>query len=239
MTPAKVEPQNMPDGLLEIIDGFNCQYDILVEHPELFSKTNIKKAPVKAIEPLIKTKWDQDSPFNDDCPVNSRATDGSKCASGCVATAMAQVMNYYKYPSKGIGSYSYTSKTQKHYQTMDFGNTLINWDNMIDTYGRDATEEQKTEVAKLMHACGVSVSMDYGSSSDGQSGASPYDIAYAMINYFGYNNNVVFKMKDYYTDEEWNDILMQELQNGRPMLYGGRGTGGHRFILDGCDNNGL
>ena len=233
------EPQNMPDGLLEIIDGFNCQYDILVEHPELFSKTNIKKAPVKAIEPLIKTKWDQDSPFNDDCPVNSRATDGSKCASGCVATAMAQVMNYYKYPSKGIGSYSYTSKTQKHYQTMDFGNTLINWDNMIDTYGRDATEEQKTEVAKLMHACGVSVSMDYGSSSDGQSGASPYDIAYAMINYFGYNNNVVFKMKDYYTDEEWNDILMQELQNGRPMLYGGRGTGGHRFILDGCDNNGL
>ena len=233
------EPQNMPDGLLEIIDGFDNQYSILLEHPELFSNSHVKKAPVKAIEPLIKTKWDQDSPFNDDCPVNSRATDGSKCASGCVATAMAQVMNYYKYPSKGIGSYSYTSKTQKHYQTMDFGNTLINWDNMIDIYGRDATEEQKTEIAKLMHACGVSVSMDYGNSSDGQSGASPYDIAYAMIKYFGYNNNVVFKMKDYYTDEEWNDILMQELQNGRPMLYGGRGTGGHRFVLDGCDNNGL
>ncbi|MCR5315567.1 MAG: leucine-rich repeat protein [Bacteroidaceae bacterium] len=233
------DAENIPVALFEIFDGYDRQYDLLLEHAESIEMINSQRAAIPAIEPLVKTKWGQDTPFNDDCPLNKRASDGSKCASGCVATAMAQVMNYHQYPTTGIGTYSYVSATQKHYQSMDFSQLNFNWENMQDTYGDNSSEAQKAEVAKLMHACGISVSMDYGNSSDGQSGASPYDIAYAMINYFGYNPNTVFKMKDYYSLEEWNSIILQELEAGRPMLYGGRGTGGHRFILDGCDDNGL
>lgn len=232
-------PENMPDALLEFLDGYNSQYDYLLGHAEAYKKNDAAKTPTHAIEPLIKTKWGQGTPFNGDCPVNNRATDGSKCASGCVATAMAQVMNYHQYPTKGIGAYSYTSSTQKHRQSMDFSSTTFDWAIFLDTYDDKATNEQKAEIAKLMHACGVSVSMDYGVDSDGQSGACPYDIVYAMINYFGYNPNTVFKMKDYYSAEEWDAIIMQELEAGRPLLYGGRGTGGHRFILDGCNADGL
>ena len=94
-------PENMPDALLEFLDGYNSQYDYLLGHAEAYKKNDAAKTPTHAIEPLIKTKWGQGTPFNGDCPVNNRATDGSKCASGCVATAMAQVMNYHQYPTKG------------------------------------------------------------------------------------------------------------------------------------------
>lgn len=233
------ETDNMPVALLEMFDGYDLQYQFLMEHSESFEQSSPQRIPTTAIGPLIKTKWGQDTPFNDDCPTNRRASDGSRCASGCVATAMAQVMNYHQYPTSGIGTYSYTSATQRHFQSMDFSQQNFNWANMLNTYDDNCSDAQKAEVAKLMHACGISVSMDYGCSSDGQSGASPHDIAYAMINYFGYNPNTVFKMKDYYSSEEWDSIILKELEAERPILYGGRGTGGHRFILDGCDEKGL
>ena len=212
---------------------------MLLTYSDAFTKENEETTSVTAIAPLLKTKWAQDAPFNDDCPTNKRATDGSKCYSGCVATAMAQVMNYHKFPSIGIGYHAYFSRTQNYFQAMKFGNTTFNWDNLVDTYSDESTVEQNAEVAKLMHACGIAVSMNYGSSTDGQSGAYPYDIPYAMINYFGYNPNVVYRAKDYYTHDEWNEMIIQELQAGRPILYSGSGTGGHEFILDGCDENGL
>ena len=233
------DAENIPVALYEIFDGYDRQYDLLLDYSESTQMTTPRRASIPAIEPLIQTKWGQDTPYNDECPVNKRASDGSKCYSGCVATAMAQVMNYHKYPSTGIGSYTYTSSTQKHVQSFNFGATSFDWDNLVNVYGNDATDEQKAAVAKLMHACGVAVSMDYGDSSDGQSGAFPYDIAYGMINYFGYNSNIVYKKKDYYSSEEWDAIILQELESNRPIIYAGYGSGGHCFILDGCDGNGL
>lgn len=197
---------------------------------------------IEPIAPMIQTKWGQTNPYNNECPKNKRAADDSKCASGCVATAMAQVMNYYKYPNVGQGIYLYQSATQGHTLIQDFSNTLFDWSKLTDTYNESSSEESKSEVAKLMKACGISVSMDYGQSSDGSSGAAPTDIPYAMINYFGYNNNVNYKNKDYYTPEEWESMIMAELNAGRPILYGGfdsNNRNGHRFILDGCDENGL
>lgn len=230
-----------PAGLLEMMETYNRQYNALIDKPEQFeSDVYQEEITVEPIEPLIKTKWGQNEPYNNDCPTNRNATDDSKCASGCVATAMAQVMNYYKYPTKGKAKYSYVSGTQSHFQSFNFGITTFYWDNILNEYGNNATEVQKAEVAKLMHACGVSVSMDYGESADGQSGACPSDIPYAMINYFGYNPNTVYKEKDYYTTEEWTNMILQELKASRPILYGGRGgSGGHRFILDGYDGKGL
>lgn len=238
----KFEAEKMPVALLEMFDGYDKQYDMLIKHTETFEHNSPQRSSTTVIEPLIKTKWGQDSPYNDECPTNKLATESTDspiCYSGCVATAMAQVMNYYKYPSTGVGSYTYRSSTQKHIQSCNFGATSFNWDNLVNVYGNDATDKQKAEVAKLMHACGVSVSMDYGEKSDGQSGALPYDIPYGMITYFGYNPNISFMKKDYYSSEEWDSIIMRELEANRPIIYAGYGSGGHCFILDGCDGNGL
>lgn len=234
-------PETAPEGLLDMLNGYDAQYMLIKD--KLPSANNVSTiAPIEPIEPMIQTRWGQMAPYNNDCPQNKRASDGSKCASGCVATAMAQVMNYYKYPNVGKGIYLYQSATQGYILMQDFSNTTFDWNRLTNTYNESSAEESKAEVAKLMKACGVSVSMDYGQSSDGSSGAAPTDIPYALINYFGYNENVNYKSKDYYTPEEWESMIMEELNAGRPILYGGFDSNyrnGHRFILDGCDTNGL
>lgn len=236
------DADSAPEGLLEMLGEYDAQYtSVYTALDEIPSMSSVRQS-VQAVEPLIKTKWGQAAPYNNDCPKNKRATDESKCMTGCVATAMAQVMNYYQYPNVGQGVYLYQSATQGHFLMQYFSDTTFDWSLLTDNYNETSTDEEKSEVAKLMKACGVSVSMDYGNTKDGQSGAAPTDIPYAMINYFGYNSNVVYKNKDYYLPEEWDTMIMQELNAGRPILYGGFDSdnrNGHRFILDGCDKNGL
>lgn len=234
------EPASMPDALLEIIDGYNRQYDYLLENESNIRQGTPVKTASKAIEPLIKSKWDQSAPYNNQCPENLGLGDGSRCATGCVATAMAQVMNYFQYPTMGNGSYSYYTASQHIYQSMDFNQLKFNWNNMLDVYDDNSTDEQKSEVAKLMHACGVSVSMDYGTEdSEGkESGAYSQNIPYALVNYFQYNPNTLFRDRNYYTESEWNSYIMQDLEAGHPILYSGQGKGGHQFILDGSDSDG-
>ena len=232
------DAEKMPIALLEMFDGYDKQYNLLKEYSGSLDYVSPRRVATTAIDPLIKTKWGQSAPYNDDCPTNKRAskeTDSPICYSGCVATAMAQVINYHKYFAPRKDSYSYYSSIQKHRQTFEYASTTFDWSKLINVYGNDATVEQKAEVAKLMHACGVAVSMDYGDKSDGQSGAYPFDIPYAMITYFGYNPNMTYKKKDYYSSDEWDAMILQELQANRPILYSGRGSGGHQFILDGCD----
>lgn len=142
---------------------------------------NLRKAPraVQAtvvVGPLIKTTWDQDDPYWNLCP----GSGSSKAYTGCVATAMAQVMNYWQWPVKGTGSHSYqpldpnsdTGAKSKRYgvQSADFGSTTYDWANMLDKYTSGATSAQKTAVATLMFHCGVATEMMYGNDADGGSG---------------------------------------------------------------------
>lgn len=235
------DSETAPVGLIDMLNSYDEQYlsvkDIL---PNVTAVSSV--APIDPITPMIQTKWGQMSPYNNNCPQNKRATDGSKCATGCVATAMAQVMNYYQYPGVGSGLYSYQTSTQKYDLVGDFCFMDFDWTKITNTYSPNSSEEEKEEVAKLMLACGISVSMDYGVDSKGTSTANPEDIPYAMINYFGYNPNINYKNKDYYTPTEWEALIMSELTANRPVLYGGFNAcqkEGHRFILDGRDNNGL
>lgn len=239
-------PNFVPDALLELMADWDGQNSYLrnLDSSIVFRR---KVNNTDAIEPLIKTHWEQSSPYNDMCPENVGLADGSRCASGCVATAMAQVLNYYKYPKTGTGYYSYYTESQYIHQECNFSSLDFNWDNIITTYDDNSTEEQKQEIAKLMHACGVSVAMDYGT-KDGNgrvtssSGAYAFDIPYALINHFNYNPNIVYKNKAYYSDEEWDDLILEELQSKRPVLYSGTdlaSRSGHQFILDGYDGNGL
>ena len=140
-------------------------------------RRGVRKAKGDAVVgPLITTKWDQDSPYYDLCP----GTGTNKAYTGCVATAMAQVMNYWEWPVKGTGSHSYqpldpnseTGAKSKRYgvQSADFGSTTYDWANMLDSYTSSATAAQKTAVATLMYHCGVATEMMYGNDADGGSG---------------------------------------------------------------------
>ena len=128
------------------------------------------------VGPLVQTQWDQDDPYYNLCP----GSGSSKAYTGCVATAMAQVMNYWEWPKRGKGSHTYqpldpnsnTGAKSKRYgqQTANFGATTYDWDNMLDTYTSSATSAQKTAVATLMYHCGVATEMMYGNDADGGSG---------------------------------------------------------------------
>ncbi len=192
------------------------------------------RADKKAIAPLVKTRWDQDAPYNLECP-KSRM---KNTYTGCVATAMAQVMNYWKYPEVGQGSITYKANTLGKNLTMDFSTQKFDWSNMIDNYSTtEYTTEQANAVAYLMKACGYSVKMDYGLDS---SGAFSFNIAPALVKYFNYDGNAREVLRLYYGPSEWEDMIYEQLSTVGPVIYGGQSAldGGHSFVLDGYDGNG-
>ena len=182
------------------------------------------------IDPIVRTKWNQSAPYNDLCPVI-----GSKTApTGCVATAMAQVINHHKYPAKGRGAHSYTYNGVT--SSFDFGGTTFDWANMADTYDDNSTEAQKSAVATLMRACGVSVDMMYGASS---SGAYSADVSPALIRYFGYSRSSQYLQRNNFGLYEWEDTIYGSLKRNHPLYYAGAGSGGaHAFVVDGYRGDG-
>ena len=233
------EAEQVPSALLGLLNSYNDQYDYMLRYEPNVPRVRVRKTSFPAVEPLISTKWGQGEPYNDICPYDVKKE--KHCVTGCVATAMAQVMNYHKHPLRGKGSFSYNAKldsTQIVPISMDFSTIEFNWNNMLDEYKNGAgTAEQRAEVAQLMHACGVSVAMQYKAN---ESGAYEYDIAYALTHYFGYNPNLLYKEKDYYSEEEWDAMILEDLIEKRPILYAGDAGlfFGHSFILDGCAEDG-
>ena len=234
---------NVPDGLLYMMDCYNREYEELLAGNIEVSSSH-KKVYSYRIDPLITTTWNQTSPYNDFCPAdpygeaNNRY--GGKCYTGCVATAMAQVMNYHKWPkSSGQGKVSYSTKSLKIGQNMDFSNVTFDWDNMKNNYKSSYSAAQKKAVATLMHACGIASLMDYQGYPKG-SGAYSIDMAYALINYFNYNQNLKFYEKKYFSEEEWDSIIIDNLSRNMPIVYAGNnGDSGHEFLLTGYNGNGL
>lgn len=187
---------------------------------------------------MIKTKWSQESPYNNCIPQVSNSTE--KFVTGCVATAMAQVMYYHRCPLEyGMDQHSYTRQYNDQDITFaaNFGATKYNWDKMrLDYETKRYKEAEATAVAQLMYHVGVSVNMNYNYASRGGSGAMSEEIPYALYHYFGYDQSAEFVQRQYYTDAEWLSMIYDELAAGRPVLYGGYnayGSGGHQFICHG------
>lgn len=172
-----------------------------------------------AIEPFVNTTWGQGFPYNQQCPT----INDQNCLTGCVATAMAQVINYTKWPKKGITTEATIPfyKTKTHNISMPkLEKTEFDWENMTDD-----------EISKLMLYCGQSVKMDYGLES---SSALDANIPQGMIWYFGFDRGLQITYRNAYDTKDWNTILYEELKNRRPIIYGGQsGSDGHSFIIDG------
>lgn len=190
---------------------------------------------------LCTALWGQENPYNQNCP-KSFGRWGSNLYTGCVATAMSQIMYYYQYPTTGSGTdctYTVTRSSSSEGKTYSrsFNNTY-DWSNMIDDYTSQSTSTQQKAVAALMFDAGTAVHMQYA--SDG-SGAFTNDAASAFVENFGYDSlSVNYLTRLYYSDEEWMDIIDNEISNGRPILYSGvdATSGGHAFVFDGIDGKG-
>ena len=188
-----------------------------------------------SLDPLITTHWNQDAPYNDLCPW---LDEGYRAYTGCVATAMAQVMNYHEWPVQGTGSHTYTDvKGCGQTLSANFGNTTYRWDLMRNDYVDGSwTAEEAEAVATLMYHCGVAVDMMYMPDA---SGAYSHDVPAALVNYFGYAKDIIHRDRDYYTQSEWIEMMKADLDAGRPVYYHGQSTGGgHAFVIDGYNTDG-
>ncbi len=181
------------------------------------------------ISPLCTSKWNQDAPYNNQCP----KINGTPTYTGCMATAMAQVMNYHQWPEKGTGSITYkwanngNQEISKNFATMTF-----DWGNMLDTYrsGQYNTTQSKA-VATLMEACGYASQMNYGTSA---SGAVDGAALRGLKSYLGYDKGARLLHRDYFPLSEWNQKMYDNLKNIGPVLYCGQASdGGHAFVCDG------
>ncbi|MCM1451195.1 MAG: C10 family peptidase, partial [Clostridium sp.] len=202
------------------------------EGPKFLFATAVKG---EAIAPQIKTLWDQIEPYNNKAPLYG----ANRTYTGCVATAMAQVMNYWQYPEKGQGSISYTSESIAKKLTLDFSRKKFDWANMLERYiPGEYTSAQADAVAYLMQACGYSVRSDYSTDA---TGALAMNIRKGLVKYFNYDGNSKYELRAYYTTPEWEQMIYDNLKNVGPILYGGGSYlgGGHSFICDGYDGNGM
>ena len=226
-------------GLLDLLDEYNRQYEYLLENKERIKITTPKKAQKKIIPPMLSTTWCNSLfPYNVKCPVVNNDT----CNAGIVAVNIAQVMNYHKYPIQGTGNIFYSIENPSIQISHNFGEDYFDWDNMLDDYRLvEANQFQIDAVSNLIYSCGVSVSSIYNYSTS--TTANPNNIPYALIHFFKYNPNLVAYERNYFNDNEWYKIINQELEEGRPILYGGRTAPpedkGYRLIIDGRDENGL
>ena len=205
-----------------------------------------RRAPTHAAIPALLTcQWNQGSPYNMYCP--QFFDTGETCVTGCVATAMAQIMYYHRVRSvrsvqADIPGYTCATDWENYGKMTVQGipkNSPIDWNDMTDTYNSRSTDAAKRAVANLMKYCGVSVEMDYGRSSTGGSGAVSQHVVTALKKYFGYDAGASYVYRSNYSDDAWDELIYNELANGRPVHYSGRGTsGGHAFVCDGYDGDG-
>ncbi|TSA30096.1 MAG: T9SS C-terminal target domain-containing protein [Bacteroidetes bacterium] len=175
------------------------------------------------VAPLLTSTWNQGNPYNFLCPADPSGPGGHVYA-GCVATAMAQVVYYYRWPETGVGQHCYNPSGYPQ-QCADFANTTYFWNEMVNSTGT-----KDTAMGLIQWHCGIAVNMMYGA---GGSGAYSEDAAAALRNYFKYGPNTVLLYKENYTEEQWAAILKENLDAGRPMYYHGFGSGGHAFNVDG------
>jgi len=247
----KFVAEGMPENVRGWLQGYDDEIQYAIDSKmkatgettrlwkALVEGNNTKAAKVTAvIEPLIQTKWNQGSPFNNFCPL----LDNRKTVTGCVATAMAQVMNYWQYPSMGVGSHSYLWTKGNQELSANFGATEYDWNNMTNTYNSSSTDAQKIAVATLMHHCGVSVDMNYDYSQQGTShsgsGAITAYVADALKIYFNYSSEIQHLSRSAYSDSDWINMLKEDLDLNRPIQYHGSGSGGgHSFVCDGYNSD--
>ena len=234
--------ENVAPGYLWWLETINKQLEYNKERG-LKMETVRPEGPLfpSSVEFLMETQWGQGTPYNNMTPTYQDGKKEVHYVTGCVATAMAQIMYYYKHPEKGKGTISYYFTPEGSQVSTKLSDNLAKtpyaWDKMLPIYkGVNYTPEQGDAVALLMKHCGYSVNMQYTKSG---SGAFTSDAVDALRKRFYYNKNMHFYWRSYFPNREWMEKIFAELNDGCPVLYGAqRSDGGHEFVFDGYDEDG-
>ena len=220
-----VQDMVLPDGFCYWLDFLNREMAAVSPSYTPMMRAASSVQP-QSIDPLLTTKWNQTTPYNNLIPTY---------ATGCVATATAQVMKFWNYPLHGTGRHTNAYFPQ---YSADFSATAYDWANMKDEYGgkRD-TKAEVNAVATLMYHLGVATDMYW--TADNSSTPNMY-AAYALVNYFGYNKNLRSETRDHMSTQAWKELLLEQLASGHPLCYSGMtaetsGAEGHFFVCDGYD----
>lgn len=235
------DPHHVPANMKAWLENYEQQIGALNGLGILEAPANAPRPTRNSISPMITTHWDQGAPYWEQCPVfmdidANGDTIAEIAYTGCVATSMAQVMNYHKFPlscTQTIPSYQMTYYWNEDYYITDtdpLPPIIFDWDNMKDNYTGAETQAEKDAVAWLMLYAGCAAHMNYGTSASSTS--DPY-IPTALNEYFNYDAKLVYRSD--YDQADWEELIYQELLAGRPIIYNGRsGTGGgHSFVCDG------
>lgn len=255
-TTGSFDPNNMSEGFQFTLNGFReeIQYvrehnltatpDIVAEWRSVNEKGSLNRGGQTrtVVGPLCQTLWNQNFPWNSQCPEDPEGSGGHVYA-GCVATAMGMVMKFWEWPAQGVGSHSYHPEGYAQ-QSANFGETEYHFELMPNTLDSTSTEEEYFEIAQLLHHLGISVDMMYSGSG---SGAYSDAVPSALRSYFRYNcNDHVTNYGNWwpgwgYTNEEWAQMLKDGgLDELLPLYYSGQddsGAGGHAYVCDGYDEN--
>jgi len=223
-----IDGENLPENLQWWLD----EYDRQMEYANSQRSATVAKTNRTAIKPLVKSKWNQDSPYYDKCPKYN----GRQCYTGCVATSMAQIMRYYEWPTQGTGVVSYDWYVNNvKYKTIKktLSSVTFAWDDMTDTYNSSSTDEAKEAVAQLMYCVGAASQMQY--SPSGSATYTHYAMR-GMVHNLGYDKGMTYALRNYYTHDEWDDLLYGELAASRPFYIAGCESSlssSHAFLCDG------
>lgn len=245
----ELDEDQMPDNMKWWLDNLASQIEALGTTLQPVA-ANSHRSGMAAIAPLIQTQWSQRAPYNYMCPDGDYHDKGDEgynpnnlCVTGCVATAMAQVMYYWKWPKTCEAIDSYSLGYYDNGQYIEKGTvkgipaTTFKWDAMKTKYSYGETGEAADAVAELMRYCGQAVHMNYGVGSSGANVSSS-----DMAGVFNYSKNIRELGRDSYTTAQWEALVYEELsaEHPRPVLYSGRTSDvGHQFVVDGYDGDGL
>ena len=220
---ASIDMANLNPEARYLFDSYRQVYEELGKNKTLTTRAGAATKTADAVQPLLKSKWGQDYPY-------SKQT---QYVTGCVATAVAQVMYYHKWPAQGKGQESYTVKFDNTVRSADFTKSHYDWDNMLPDYNRrNVTTKQEDAVALLMNDVGIATNMQY---TDRASGTQSYMAERALRNYFDYDASMV--TRSYEGIDNFIEIVKNELRNGFPLYISGdsKTGGGHAWVCDGFD----
>ncbi len=243
------DPAKIPANMQAMMSDWCRQIRWLVTHPQAKPLLPLKVA--QPVEPLLgEIAWDQGSPYNAKCPTVTLVDEWGDAAgkgaapTGCVATALGQIMYYHKWPLQGKGSVSYVSEgedpdgnAENVNVDVNFEGYTYNWDAMLPQLTAKSPSDAIDAVSTLLFHAGAAFESVYGGSG---TGATDVSVAPAMLKYFGYDNGINYVKRDYYSTADWHAMMMSEFENRRPVAYGGvtRRGEGHFFVLDGVNSDG-
>ena len=226
---------HLPDNVRYWLSLYERQIRELDKNGSGTGKAHARRAATSRtpVNPLLTTKWGQEWPYYNSCPIDP--AENKRCLTGCVATAMAQVMYYHRNNSTrevlaALPNYTCNNGTIE-VKSVEKG-APIDWDNMLDEYDSSATETQMQAVADLMRYCGTALQMQYGVYS---SGVHARKAPIALVNYFDYDDGADYKVRYDFTDSEWETMICDELEKGNPVFYS---ASSHAFVIDGHDGKG-